>query len=146
MGAALPDTSILIAALCDWHEHHDVAAPALASALRSRAVVVAGPVLTEAYAVLTRMPPPHRLSPADTRAVLRENLAGLRMVSLDGRGYWQLVDDSASRQIAGGRAYDAVVVACALRARAKRILTLNRRDFEALVPPELVIDCPLAEA
>lgn len=140
----VPDTSVLVAALCEWHEHHAVAAPPLAAALRSGKAVIAGPVLAEAYAVLTRLPSPHRLSAASARSVLSANLEGVRTVVLDGPGYWSCLADAVERHVAGGRTYDAVVVACALRARADRILTLNRRDFEALVPPSLIVESPLA--
>ena len=37
-------------------------------------LVVAGPALVETYAVLTRFPPPRRLSPVDTRALLQKTL------------------------------------------------------------------------
>jgi predicted nucleic acid-binding protein len=134
----LPDTRVLVAALCDWHEHHAVAAPPLAAALRTRTVVVAGSVLAEAYAVLTRLPSPHWLSPASARSLLSANLEGARTVTLEGAGYGSCLTAAAEQQIAGGRTYDAVVVACALRAHAGRILTLNRRDFEPLVPPNLI--------
>jgi len=140
----VPDTSVLVAALCDWHEHHAVAAPPLAAAFRSGKTVVAGPVLAEAYAVLTRLPSPHRLSPASARSLLSANLEGVRTVALDGPGYWSCLTNAVERHVAGGRTYDAIVVACALRARADRILTLNRRDFEALVPRSLIVECPLA--
>ncbi len=144
MAIVVPDTSVLVAALCDWHEHHAVAAPPLAAALRSGKTVVAGPVLAEAYAVLTRLPSPHRLSPASARSLLSANLEGVRTVALDGPGYWSCLTNAVEHHVAGGRTYDAIVVACALRARADRILTLNRRDFEALVPRSLIVECPLA--
>jgi predicted nucleic acid-binding protein len=105
--------------------------------------VLAGPVLLETYAVLTRLPPPHRLSPAAAMGLVRANLGGLRTVTIDGRGHWALVDDLARRSVAGGRTYDAVVVACAVAAGADRVLTLNRRHFEALVPDGVTVECPL---
>ncbi len=143
MAIVVPDTSVLVAALCDWHEHHVVAAPPLAAALRSGETVVAGPVLAEAYAVLTRLPSPHRLSPASARSLLSANLEGVRTVALDAAGYWSCLTNAVEQHVSGGRTYDAIVVACALRARADRILTLNRRDFEALVPRSLIVECPL---
>ena len=144
MAIVVPDTSVLVAALCDWHEHHAVAAPPLAAALRSGKTVVAGPVLADADAVLTRLPSPRRLSPSSARSLLSANLEGVRTVALDGAGYWSCLTNAVERYVAGGRTYDAIVVACALRARADRILTLNRRDFDALVPRNLVVECPLA--
>jgi predicted nucleic acid-binding protein len=144
VATVVPDTSVLVAALCEWHEHHAVAAPPVAAALRSGHAIIAGPVLAEAYAVLTRLPSPHRLSPTSARDLLSANFEGVRTVTLDASGYWNCLTGAVERHVAGGRTYDAIVVACAVRARAGRILTLNRRDFEALVPPNLIVECPLS--
>lgn len=144
MPATLPDTSVLVAAFCSWHEHHERASRAVEAVLRRpQRVVLAAPVLVETYAVLTRLPPPHRLSASATASLLRENLAALRAVALDGEQSWNLIEDLARGGVAGGRSYDALIVACAIRAGATRVLTLNRRDFEALVPDGIVVDCPL---
>ena len=135
---------MLVAAFCSWHEHHQPAAGALeAMACQRRRLVLAAPVLLETYAVLTRLPPPHRLSPDSARELMRGNLAGRRTVALDARGYWHLIDRAAVGGVAGGRTYDALIVACAIRAGVERLLTLNRGDFEALVPEGIVVDCPV---
>jgi predicted nucleic acid-binding protein len=140
----LPDTSVLVAAFCAWHEHHAPAATAVEALLRRpRAAVLAAPVLVETYAVLTRLPPPHRLAPAAVASLVRGNLARLRMVTLDARGSWVLVDACAARGVAGGRSYDALIVACAVRAGVDRVLTLNRRHFDALVPEGMTVECPI---
>jgi hypothetical protein len=65
------------------------------------------------------------------------------MITLEGTDYWDCLTTAAERDVAGGRAYDAIVVACGVRAGADRILTLNRRDFEPLAPPHVVVECPL---
>src|SRR5439155_4456381 len=61
-----PDTSCLVAAVCAWHEHHAAAAREIERRLAAgEPMIVAAPALVESYAVLTRLPPPHRLRPAD---------------------------------------------------------------------------------
>ena len=61
----LPDTSCLVAAVCWWHENHAATAQELARRARPREeMVMAAPALVEAYAVLTRLPPP--VPPATT--------------------------------------------------------------------------------
>jgi predicted nucleic acid-binding protein len=143
--AVLPDTSVLVAAFCSWHEHHVAAAAALGAIDRRREMLVlAAPVLLETYAVLTRLPPPHRLSPDSARRLIEGNLARTRIVALDGPRYWLLVRRAADDGIAGGRTYDALVVACAVRARVDRLLTLNRRDFEPIVPDTIRLEVPTA--
>lgn len=53
----LPDTNVMIAAVCDWHEHHAAASAEIEARLnRGESLVAAGPALVEAYAVLTRLP------------------------------------------------------------------------------------------
>jgi len=140
----LPDTSLLIAAFTAWHEHHPIAAEALDALTRERGpLVLAAPVLLETYAVLTRFPPPHRLSPDSAVQLVRANLAGRRTVALDGRGYWRFVERAAAGGVAGGRIYDALIVACATRAGVDRLVTLNRAHFVPFVPPGMTVDCPI---
>ena len=50
--------------------------------------MVAAPALVEAYAVLTRLPPPHRLSPADALALLEADfIHPAKIITLDKRAY-----------------------------------------------------------
>src|SRR6184192_3362205 len=60
----LLDTSCLVAAVCSWHMHHEATAAEISRRLsRGEEPVMAAPALVEAYAVLTRLPAPHRLLP-----------------------------------------------------------------------------------
>jgi predicted nucleic acid-binding protein len=136
------DTSVLIAALLSWHESHEAAAVALEAALADPAgAVLPLPALVEAYAVMTRLPAPHRVRPGDAAEIIRSSLRGrARLVTLDEAGAWLLLTSLADAGIAGGRAYDALIAACAKAARAERLLTLNGRDFAAVAPDlELII-------
>jgi predicted nucleic acid-binding protein len=99
-------------------------------------------VLLETYAVLTRLPPPHRLAPDAARALVEGNLGRWRTIALEARGYWRLVHTAPETNIAGGRSYDALVVACAVRARVRAVLTFNERDFADLVPAGLRLEVP----
>jgi predicted nucleic acid-binding protein len=130
------DTSVVIAALLSWHERHEAAAAALEAALADPAgAVLPLPALVEAYAVMTRLPAPHRLRPGDAAEILRTSLGGrARLVTLDEAGAWLLIASLADAGIAGGRAYDALIAACARAAPAQRLMTLNERDFAAVAP------------
>ena len=65
------DTSCLVAAACSWHDHHEATIADLDSRLDAGATPVSlAPVLVESYAVLTRLPLPHRLSPGDAHELL----------------------------------------------------------------------------
>jgi predicted nucleic acid-binding protein len=126
------DTSVVVAALLGWHENHEVARKALERSLAAERIVLPAPTLVESYAVMTRLPSPHRLSPTDATALLRETFAGVNTVALDGDEVWQLIDELETSQVAGGRSYDGHILACARKAGATRLLTFNDRDFLAL--------------
>lgn len=75
----VPDTNCMIASVCTWHEHHERTAAEIDRRLeRSETLFVAAPALVEAYAVLTRLPPPYRLSPADALALVERRLLHVR--------------------------------------------------------------------
>ena len=136
------DTSVVVAALLGWHEEHEVARKALERSLTADRPVLPAPVLLEAYAVMTRLPSPHRLSPIDAAALLRDTFAGVATVALDGGEVWKLIEDLEAGQVAGGRSYDGHILACARKAGARRLLTLNERDFLALGDHEIEIVRP----
>jgi predicted nucleic acid-binding protein len=126
------DTSCMVAAVCSWHEHHPAAAAEINRRLRrGQRLCVPAPALVETYAVLTRLPPPHRLSASDAWTLVEANfVAGGRIEVLDGAGYVDLGRGAAARDVAGGRTYDAVIGECAREAGAAVLLTFNRRHFD----------------
>lgn len=138
-----PDTSCMVAAVCGWHENHDPTREAIDRRLRqAETMLVAGPALIEAYAVLTRLPAPHRLGASDALALLDSNFIGLgRIVALDAGAYRTLVRQAPADGIRGGRTYDAVIAACVLRGKATTLLTLNEQHFVqfAAVGLEIVV-------
>lgn len=131
MGSFLPDTSVMVATVCAWHEHHERVITEMERRLAEREpLVIATPTLIEAYAVLTRLPPPHRLSPGDAIALIETSfLTGGTLVGLDNKAFRPLLREAADHDIAGGRTYDWVIAACAKAARVKTLLTFNARDF-----------------
>jgi predicted nucleic acid-binding protein len=135
------DTSCLIAAVCDWHEHHQRVAAALERRLSAGArMTVPAPALVEMYAVLTRLPPPRRMAPKDAWTAIDENFALHAGPMLEGEAYVALLRSLASLGIAGGRAYDAVIAACARKAGADELLTLNARHFDQLSGRIVAVD------
>jgi predicted nucleic acid-binding protein len=137
------DTSCLIAAVCGWHEQHRVAAAEIERRFdRGERQSVAAHALSEAYAVLTRLPAPHRLAPLDAWELLRANFTdGVLVVALSARQHVTLLRRLATDGISGGRTYDAVIAECAVRAGAVALLTFNPRHFEP-APHGLAIVVP----
>jgi len=126
------DASVIVAALLGWHEKHRSALRWTERALGSD-LVVPFHALVEAYAVMTRLPAPHRVGPADACDLLRSTFmhAG-RVAIVDERRIWSWLDEVSAGGTAGGRTYDALVAECARNAGATHLATFNRRDFEAV--------------
>jgi len=142
--AFLADTSCLVAAFLSWHEHHGAAAEELERRLeRGERLVLAAHSLVECYAVLTRLPSPHRLSPADALALLKANVpAGTKIVSLDAKAHLAVLEDAADAGIAGGRTYDALIARAAREGGASALVTLNEAHFRDLVPDGIDLVIP----
>ncbi len=131
MSGSLPDTSCMVAAVCGWHEHHGPAEEEIQHRLlRNETMLVAAPALVETYAVLTRLPPPHRVSSVDALTLLEANfMREARIIALDARAYRALLRRAPQDSIAGGRTYDAVIAACALKVKGTTLLTFNPSHF-----------------
>ncbi len=138
------DTSVIVSGLLSWHEHYETAAAALVMLLEGRdRVILPLHSLVEAYAVMTRLPPPHRLSSKRALAMLEGSFRNrLTLVGLDGEEGWGLIRDLDQQSIAGGASYDALIVACARKGGAQRILTFNRKHFERLESEDIEIVIP----
>lgn len=131
-----PDTSVLVASFATWHEGHAAALRAL-----SRGVRLIAHAAVETYSVLTRLPPPHRVSAAVAQAYLA-NLASGDYLMLAAHSHPGMICQLAEHNITGGAAYDALIGSTATAAGAV-LLTRDRRalpTYEKLnVQFELVI-------
>ena len=76
MSRYLCDTSALVAAVSSWHEHHDRTCAEMERRKRGKEeLVISAHSLAETYAVLTRLPAPHRLRATDAIALIESNWA-----------------------------------------------------------------------
>jgi len=128
----------MVAAVCVWHERHLAAVAEIEGRLeRGERLVTLAPALAEAYSVLTRFPPPHRLSPSDAWQLLKTSFVEhAKIISISGASYISLLGVLAEEAIGGGRTYDAIIGECAREAQASALLTFNRRHFDP--PPKSV--------
>ncbi|HUY86937.1 MAG TPA: type II toxin-antitoxin system VapC family toxin [Acidimicrobiales bacterium] len=118
----LVDTSVAIPHVVGDHEHHQE----VRNLLRGRVAGLAGHAAFESFSVLTRLPPPLRLTPSSARMVLMDNFPGSRFLSSSASNL--LFEQLAELRIAGGSIYDALIGACALEFG----LPLITRDLRAL--------------
>jgi len=128
----LLDANCLVAAALTQHEHHRAT---VADLSRRRAaghtLVMAAHAVLEAYAVLTRLPPPHRLSSADALAVLDRNWGESESIALTAAETWRALRELAGTGVSGGRIYDGCIAASARKGKCDEVLTWNVRHFTA---------------
>jgi len=140
------DTSCIVACVCSWHVHHAQAVAEIEQRLAAKEkMATAAHAAAEAYAVLTRLPAPHRLAPADALALIDGNFLD-GAVALDAGGYRKLLRQVGAEGISGGRTYDAIIAECALRAKAAALLTFNARHFTNLETAGVQVVVPGAKS
>jgi predicted nucleic acid-binding protein len=138
------DSSIIVAAVHANHPLHKPMAGWLDAALDEHAIIVAHHSVLESYAVLTRLPAPYRLGPAEADRVLRETLETHATIApFDGAAIWDLVDRIGQMPAAGGATYDAFIVEILKGAGVHAIATSNVDQFRRLSRDIDIID-PLA--
>jgi len=132
----------MVAAVCSWHERHDAAAAEIARRFdEGQTLAVAAHALAETYAVLTRLPAPHRLAPVDAWTLVEANFVDeADVVALDGAAVVALLALLPAAGIAGGRTYDALIARCAQQAVAGALLTLNPRHFDPAPPGVAIVE------
>lgn len=113
------DTSVLLPALIGWHEAHEPCRTAI-----EQGPIVPAQVFAECYSVLTRLPAPHRLAPADAAQLVGG--IGLPVKGLSAAKLRGLITDLGRRGIRGGAVYDALIGATA-RYEGAVLLTRDRR-------------------
>lgn len=116
----LVDTSVAVPLLFESHEHHDH----VFAALEGESVSLAGHAAFETYSVLTRLPPPDRLSPALVRVLMETNFGST--VFLTPEQSEAVAVALPTHGVAGGAVYDALVGAAAAYNR-RELVTRDAR-------------------
>jgi len=79
-------------------QHKPVAAELERRLARGEAIVIAAVTLVDSYAVLTRLPPRHRISPSDALALIAANLMnGTQTVALGSDVCYALLHQARSK-------------------------------------------------
>src|SRR5258708_28318687 len=110
----LLDTSVLVAAVVEKHEHHARSLPVLERVQGGKDEgFVSAHSLAEMYAVLTKLPPPFRHTPEQALLSIEENVVKhFEIVGLAGGDYTALIREAALAGIEGETSYDVVLFKC----------------------------------
>lgn len=125
------DTTVLVAAVLEDHEHYERSFAIFSSAKRSSAFCAAHN-LAEVYATLTRYPGKDRLSAEQALISLEKIEERLTIIALDATEHIAAIRKFAARGIVGGMLYDGLIAACALKAGADILFTWNTTHFRML--------------
>lgn len=128
---ALLDTSVLVAAFYEDHEHHDASFDLLLRHKRNDACCAAHS-LAEVYATLTAMPGTKRVSPVEAVLYLGSLRERLTCIALEGDEYLMAAELAAASGAASGGIYDALIGQCFLKCRAEWLYTWNLKHFHRL--------------
>jgi predicted nucleic acid-binding protein len=122
------DTSVLVATFYGDHEHH---APSLDLFLRfGKSQACCGiHSLAEVFATLTGMPGKWCVGADAALLFLGDIRERLTIVSLNEREYFEVLEEAAGQNLAGGAIYDALLGRCAIKAGADILYTWNAKDF-----------------
>ncbi|MGH9843289.1 MAG: PIN domain-containing protein [Blastocatellia bacterium] len=133
---ALLDSSVLVAAMIESHPSHVNAADWVVRAKRREInAIVSAHTLAECYSVLTRIPPPQRISPENAWRAIKENvLSVMDVIALTADDYRDLLEHLSQNGIAGGVVYDGVIAWVAVKAQVDQVVTLNTKDFRRIHP------------
>lgn len=126
------DTSVLVAASVEEHQHHQRSFDRLEQADKKRACCAAHS-LADLYSILTRLPGKHRLSGEQALLFLDSVCERLETIALDSHEYVSAIQEASANGVIGGTVYDALLAECARKAGATVILTWNLNHFRRVL-------------
>jgi predicted nucleic acid-binding protein len=124
----LADTSVLVPVFIPGHVHHERSFH-LFSRATVKSAFCSAHSLAEVYATMTRLPGKHRTSGQQALTFLEMIQERFSLVALNVADYLATIREAAALGIVGGTAYDALVAACALKAKAEVLYTWNTGHF-----------------
>ncbi len=126
-------TSVLIAAFWGGHQDHEVSVKLLGSANKGQSACGVHS-LAEVYAVMTSLPVRPAIPPEQALLFVHAARERLTVVTLDERDYIDAIHKIAELGFTSGRIYDALLLKCAAKVKAKTIYTWNLKHFLAIDP------------
>jgi predicted nucleic acid-binding protein len=83
---------------------------------------------------MTVLPVKPMIPPEQVLLFVEETYKRLTVVSLDDAEYFDTIHKAAERGITSGRIYDALLLRCAAKVKARTIYTWNLKHFQAVAP------------
>jgi predicted nucleic acid-binding protein len=127
------DTSVLVPAFREDHPHHESSFSILENANPHRSCCAVHS-LAEFYATTTALPLKPPIPPEQALLFLQEIRQRLTVISLDAGEYYDEIVRAAGEGISRGRIYDALILCCAAKSRARTIYTWNLKHFQMIAP------------
>src|SRR5579872_999167 len=90
--------------------------------------------MAEVYATMTALPLKPAVPPEQALLFVEEIRHRLTTVALDSDEYFQAVRTSADQGLSSGRVYDALLLRCAAKVKARMIYTFDLKHFRAIAP------------
>ncbi len=133
--SVLFDSSALIAAFIEAHIKHKIAFEWLRRAkMKEFDFVISAHSILEVYSVLTSAPFKPEISPASVKRIIDNNIKkDAKIVYLTNKEYYSILDRVSSLNLRGGIVYDAIILECARKFNASKILTSNTKDFSRII-------------
>jgi toxin FitB len=135
------DSSVVVAGVHAGHPRHALAVDWLTRMLVQHELIVAHHSVLEAYAVLTRLPGDHRLTPSEAKDLLIASVKeNMKIAPYDPDGIWTAIGSFVMSSVTGGRCYDAYIADILRTASADAIATFNPAHFRDFADGMRIID------
>jgi len=92
---------------------------------------IATHTIAETFSVLTGR---RSWRASDAFQILQTNTAPMQKITLSPRDYLSVIAKAEDSGVRGGAIYDALILACARKAKATTIWTLNAHHFQLFAP------------
>ena len=123
------DTSVLVAAFDDQDTHHESAQAVFMRHANHGAISTHS--IAETFSVLTGR---RGWRASDAFQILKSNTAPLQKITLPPRALLSVLQHAEEHGIRRGAVYDALILACARKAKPSAIWTLNTHHFRLFAP------------
>ncbi len=129
------DTSVLVASFWRGHRDHEASLRRVAAANKQKSACALH-TLAEVYASMTALPVKDVIPPDQALLFVQEVRDRLSVITLSESEYYETIQQAGERGFTSGRIYDALLLACAAKAKAEVIYTWNVKHFKAIDPEQ----------